>query len=100
MASKATTTSAQPGSQTMVSTFSPMRMMVETEPPRCDMPWISETFTSRPAAEAVMASTLPARMVPWPPTPTSRTVLVWSSSTRWPTLTVALSFVAIACAMA
>ena len=82
--SKATTTSAQPGSATIESTFLPMRTTVETEPPRWLMPWISETLTSSPASAAAMARRDPARIVPWPPTPTSRTVSVPSTSTFSP----------------
>ena len=45
--SKATTQSAHPGSLTIDRTPSlPKRTTVVTAPPRCDMPWISDTFAS------------------------------------------------------
>ena len=66
-------TSAPRAPLTMEVTRSPKRTVVETEPPLCAMPWISETFTSKPESMAARASRSAARMVPWPPTPHSMT---------------------------
>ena len=44
--SNETSTSAWPGSHTIEETDDPKRTVVETDPPRCAMPWISETLTS------------------------------------------------------
>ena len=64
-----------PGSVTGEKTSSPNLTTVSTLPPRCAMPWTSESFTSRPDAAATFASRSAARIVPWPPTPQSITVV-------------------------
>ena len=56
--------SAQPSSQAIVDTVSPKRTTVVTAPPRCAMPWISETLQHFPAALATRASNVAAVIVP------------------------------------
>ena len=47
-----------------VDTVSPKRTTVVTAPPRCAMPWISETLQHFPAALATRASRVAAVIVP------------------------------------
>src|SRR5659263_466976 len=67
-------TSASPFGITGEWTRSPKRTWLNTGPPRCDMPWISLFFTSRPARIAASERMLLARTTPCPPTPTIRTL--------------------------
>ncbi len=57
-------------------TCSPKRTVLSTLPPRCAMPLTSLALTSRPAPAAVSARIAAPSRMPWPPTPTSETVVV------------------------
>lgn len=57
-------------------TRAPKRTVLSTLPPRCAMPFTSLALTWRPANEAVSARIAAPSRMPWPPTPTSETVVV------------------------
>ncbi len=63
-------------------TCSPKRTVLSTLPPRCAMPLTSLALTSRPASDAVSARIAAPSRMPWPPTPTSETVVVPFTSRR------------------
>ncbi len=75
--SKETSISLVPSCMMGEATQSPKRTWLMTEPPRCAMPWISLFLTSSPARAAVLASNADVRRVPWPPTPTKLTLIVF-----------------------
>ena len=68
--SNAINTSAWPSSTIGSATFSPYLTNVTTLPPRCAIPWTSESFTSYPLSIVIPPKTLLVRSVPCPPTPT------------------------------
>ena len=74
--SKAQRMSARPSSMSGEWTSGPKRTWELTTPPRWLMPCTSLFLASSPNRRATSEMTSLARMIPWPPTPTSRMLVM------------------------